>query len=56
VQYWQSVSVVAPVCSAAGAITTIAMLKQGDAAEFLQAQGVAWLGVDAQGVVHSQGL
>jgi thiamine biosynthesis lipoprotein len=56
VQYWQSVSVVAPVCTAAGAITTIAMLKQGDAAEFLQAQGVAWLGVDAQGVVHSQGL
>jgi FAD:protein FMN transferase len=56
VAHWQSVSVVAPVCTAAGAISTIAMLKQQHAAEFLAAQGVAWLGVDSTGAIHQQGL
>lgn len=54
--YWQSISVVAPVCTAAGALTTIAMLKQAQAPEFLSSQGVAWLGIDQAGQVHGHGL
>jgi thiamine biosynthesis lipoprotein len=56
VQHWQSVSVLAPACLAAGALTTIAMLKGPEAGAFLQSQGVAWIGVDALGGVCSQGL
>jgi thiamine biosynthesis lipoprotein len=55
-RYWQSISVVAPVCTAAGAITTIAMLKQDQAEAFLAAQGVSWLGIDHVGQVHGHGL
>jgi FAD:protein FMN transferase len=55
VQHWQSISVVAPVCTAAGALSTMAMLRQGGAAEFLSAQGVVWLGVDAHGAIHGPG-
>ena len=47
VQHWQSVSVLAPVCSAAGAWSTIAMLKQGEALEFLRSTGSQWLAIDA---------
>lgn len=56
VSHWQSVSVVAPACVAAGALTTIAMLKQADALAFLDAQGVAYLAVDSQGRVHRRGI
>jgi FAD:protein FMN transferase len=55
-RYWQSISVVAPVCTAAGAISTIAMLKQEQAAAFLAEQGVSWLGIDQTGQVHGHGL
>jgi thiamine biosynthesis lipoprotein len=55
-RHWQSISVVAPVCTAAGAITTIAMLKQAQAAAFLATQGVSWLGIDHTGQVHGHGL
>jgi len=48
---WQSVSVVAPACIAAGALTTIAMLKGLEAPRFLREQGVAHVLVDAQGRV-----
>ena len=52
VSHWQSVSVLAPTCAAAGALCTVAMLM-GDAAEtFLQAQGVAWIGIGADGQKH----
>jgi thiamine biosynthesis lipoprotein len=54
--HWQSISVVAPVCTAAGAITTIAMLKQAHALDFLASQGVAWLGIDQAGQVRTHGL
>jgi FAD:protein FMN transferase len=50
-QHWQSISVIAPVCVAAGAMATTAMLKGPDAIAFLQAQGVGYLAVDAQGKV-----
>jgi thiamine biosynthesis lipoprotein len=54
VSRWQSVSVVAPVCLAAGALTTIAMLKEDDAHPFLRQQGVGFLTVDRDGQVHQE--
>lgn len=52
VSHWQSVSVMAPVCTAAGACATIAMLMGEEAPGWLDAQGVRWLAVDASGKVH----
>ena len=54
-QHWQSISVIAPVCVAAGAMSTTAMLKGPDAIAFLQGQGVSYLAVDAAGVVTRSG-
>ncbi|MFO1329073.1 MAG: FAD:protein FMN transferase [Rubrivivax sp.] len=54
--HWQSVSVAAPLAVAAGALATIAMLLQGDALAFLQAQGASALAVDAQGSLQRLGL
>jgi FAD:protein FMN transferase len=48
---WQSVSVVAPACLAAGALATIAMLKGQDTPRFLREQGVAHVLVDMKGQV-----
>lgn len=55
VSYWQSVSVAAPVCVVAGSCATIAMLLGDTAPEFLEAQGVRWLGVRADGAVMGTG-
>ena len=52
VHAWRSVSVVAPACLAAGALTTVAMLKGADALAFLASQNVGYLAVDAAGQVH----
>jgi FAD:protein FMN transferase len=52
VRAWRSVSVVAPACLAAGALTTVAMLKGDDALAFLEAQNVDYLAVDAAGRLH----
>jgi thiamine biosynthesis lipoprotein len=53
VSYWQSISVAAPVCVAAGSCTTIAMLKPVDEAlAFLRSQGAEFLAVAANGVVY----
>lgn len=52
VRAWRSISVVAPLCLAAGSICTIAMLKGEDALPFLRRQASDFLAVDAQGVVH----
>jgi FAD:protein FMN transferase len=49
---WQSVSVAAPLCVVAGSCATIAMLRGAAAADFLDAQGVAWIGVAADGTIH----
>ena len=49
VTYWQSISVVSPLCVVAGSCATIAMLLESGAATFLDAQGVQWLGVAADG-------
>jgi thiamine biosynthesis lipoprotein len=51
VTHWRSVSVVAPTCAAAGAVCTLAMLAGEAAPEFLHAQGVPWLAMDAAGQV-----
>jgi FAD:protein FMN transferase len=52
VAHWQSVSVVGPSCLAAGALTTIGMLKREHAHAFLREQGVGFLTVDREGAVH----
>jgi thiamine biosynthesis lipoprotein len=52
VTHWQSVSVVAPLCVVAGSCATIAMLREGGASDFLDAQGVEWLGVAPDGSAH----
>ncbi len=52
VHAWQSITVVAPLCVVAGSCATIAMLLEADAPAFLRAQGVQWLGVDAQGALR----
>ncbi|MBA4285213.1 MAG: FAD:protein FMN transferase [Xanthomonadaceae bacterium] len=56
VQHWQSVSVIAPVCLAAGALSTIAMLKGPAAPAFLDAQRVPWLAVDTAGLPVRNGI
>lgn len=56
VQHWQSVSVIAPVCLAAGALSTIAMLKGPAAPAFLDAQRVPWLAIDTAGLPVRNGI
>ncbi|MES2888252.1 MAG: FAD:protein FMN transferase [Pseudomonadota bacterium] len=53
VRHWQSVSVTAPACLAAGALSTLAMLQGPGALAFLQAQGVGGLLVDSEGRCHT---
>ncbi|MBA2547633.1 MAG: FAD:protein FMN transferase [Burkholderiaceae bacterium] len=55
VEFWRSVSVVAPIAIAAGACATVAMLTPVDRAlKFLDAQGVRYLAVDSAGQRHSK--
>jgi thiamine biosynthesis lipoprotein len=54
VQHWQSVSVVAPACLAAGALSTIAMLSGAGAHDLLLGQGVGFLTVDARGEIRRE--
>jgi FAD:protein FMN transferase len=51
VSYWRSVTVLAPLASAAGAATTIAMLLQEHGLNYLQNSGFAFLAVDHTGEV-----
>jgi len=52
VAYWQSVSVIAPLCVFAGSCATIAMLLEEGAEAFLSRERVAYLGVDSEGILH----
>lgn len=52
VTHWQSVSVSGPLCLAAGAVSTIAMLKGAAALAYLQAQAVDYFAVDSAGELH----
>lgn len=54
VSTWRSISVVAPACLAAGALTTVAMLKGCDALPYLNGQNVGYLAVDQQGCLHQR--
>ena len=58
VSYWQSVTVLAGNTTTAGALTTIAMLKEENATAWLQTQGVRFLAVrhDGEMVVGRGGL
>jgi thiamine biosynthesis lipoprotein len=49
VSYWQSVSVIAPTCAAAGAACTIAALRQRDGLAFLRREQLPHVLVDSQG-------
>ncbi|UXH80326.1 FAD:protein FMN transferase [Roseateles amylovorans] len=55
VNHWQSMSVIAPSCLAAGVMSTVAMLMGDRAAAFLSEQGVSWIGIDASGAPHGSG-
>ena len=52
VSTWQSISVVAPLCSVAGTCATLAMLAGENAEAFLQAQSVQYLAFDRNGTVR----
>ncbi|MBK6470379.1 MAG: FAD:protein FMN transferase [Betaproteobacteria bacterium] len=53
--HWQSVSVLAPNCTAAGAVATLAMLQDESAIGFLRAQGLPFLAVRHDGTRMSGG-
>lgn len=52
VSFWRSVSVQASSALLAGSLSTVAMLKQDHALEFLEQQNVSYLAVDHKGVTH----
>jgi thiamine biosynthesis lipoprotein len=52
VDYWQSVSVVAPLCVVAGSCATVAMLLEEAGEAFLREQGFRYLAVARDGSVH----
>jgi thiamine biosynthesis lipoprotein len=56
VRHWQSVSVIAPLCVVAGSCSTIAMLLEAGARDFLDAQQVQWLGVAPDGTLQGNAL
>lgn len=52
VNYWRSVSVLAPLSITAGTYTTIAMLKEADGLAWLEDSGLAYFAIDHTGRVH----
>lgn len=52
--YWQSVSVLAPNTLIAGSFSTIAMLMEEKALEFLRTSGLSFLAVDQEGRIHQE--
>jgi FAD:protein FMN transferase len=52
VTHWQSITVLAANTTAAGALSTIAMLKGPDALLWLESQNVAYLAVQKDGSIH----
>ena len=56
VHAWASISVTAPACLAAGALSTIAMLKGEQALEFLATRGATFLALDTRLRSFSHGL
>jgi thiamine biosynthesis lipoprotein len=56
VSHWRSVSVLAPLAALAGSVSTIAMLKEGDAPAFLAASGLAYFAIDSAGNAHHHSI
>jgi len=56
VSHWRSVSVLGPLAVAAGSCSTIAMLLQRDALDFLDQSGMAYLAIDQRGQVFRKDL
>lgn len=56
VEHWQSVSVTGPSCLAAGALSTVGMLKRDETHEFLRGQGVGFLTIRRDGVIHEESV
>ena len=54
VNYWQSVSILAPLTIVAGSCSTIAMLLEEDGLEYLNKSGYAYLAIDKAGKVHKK--
>lgn len=52
VNFWRSVSILAPLSITAGTYTTIAMLKEADGLEWLDASGMAYFAIDHVGKIH----
>jgi thiamine biosynthesis lipoprotein len=52
VDYWQSITVLAPNTTMAGALTTIAMLKGAQGLAWLDTQNATYLAVQHDGVTH----
>ena len=55
VQHWQSITVVGPTCAAASATCTVATLLQEGAPDFLEAQNMSFVAVDAEGAMRHRG-
>lgn len=53
VNHWQSISVLSPMASIAGATCTLAMLKEAQGLDFLHKSGFSFLAIDAQGQMHT---
>jgi FAD:protein FMN transferase len=53
VNHWQSISVLAPMASIAGATCTLAMLKEEQGLDFLHKSGFSFLAIDAQGQTYT---
>jgi len=52
VSAWSSITVAAPSCLAAGALSTVAMLAGAEAPAMLRAQGVPFVAIDLHGLCH----
>ena len=55
VAYWQSISVVAPLCIVAGSCSTIAMLMEAAGEDFLARQGLSYIAVAPDGSLRRAG-
>lgn len=56
VDYWRSVSVLAPFAIAAGSYATVAMLKGAEGLEFLEESGLGFLAIDQEGRMFSRDI
>ena len=54
VTHWRSISVMAPLAIVAGGCSTIAMLMEQRALEFLEATGYSYLAIDCEGEIHQR--